>query len=73
MINLGGGIGYKLAYRRIGLEAFVGWGAGHIWSEDDEYHWNIPEFYRRSMEWAEENFGQLDVALCYMISPHSKD
>lgn len=73
IINAGGGIGYKFVYRRLGLEAFVGWGAGRVRSDDDEYRRNIPEFYRGSIEWAEGHFPQLDVALCYMFSPFCKD
>jgi hypothetical protein len=73
IINAGAGIGYKFTYHRIGLEAFVGWGVGRVRSDDDQYRSNIPEFYRSSIEWAEGDFPQLDVALCYMFSPFSKD
>jgi len=70
--NVGLGIGYKFVYRRLGLEAFVGWGAGRLKSHDDEYRNNIPEFHRMSIG-EQEHFPQLDVALCYMFSPFSKD
>ncbi len=71
IINAGLGIGYKFVYRRLGLEAFVGWGAGRVKSDDDEYRDNIPEFHRNSIE-EQAHFPQLDLALCYMFSPFSK-
>ena len=73
ILNIGIGIGYKFVFRRLGLEAFVGWGAGRLNSDDDGYRDNIPEFHRNSIEEQEEHFPQLDVALCYMFSPFSKD
>jgi hypothetical protein len=72
IINAGLGIGYKYAYRRVGLEAFIGWGAGRVKSQDEEYRNNIPEFHRSSIE-EQEHFPQLDLALCYMFSPFSKE
>ena len=72
IVNAGLGIGYKFVYRRLGLEAFVGWGAGRLKSDDDEYRNNVPEYYRMGIE-EQEHFPQLDVALCYMFSPFSKD
>lgn len=69
IVNVGGGIGYKFAYRRVGLEAFVGWGAGRLKRHDDGKE--IPEFHRLSIE-EQAHFPQLDVALCYMFSPFSK-
>lgn len=71
LVNAGVGMGYKYAYRRLGLEAFVGWGVGRLKSDDDEYRNNIPEVYRASIG-EQTHFPQLDVALCYMISPFSK-
>lgn len=73
LINVGSGVGYKLVYRRVGIEAFVGWGAGKVRSDDDEYRRHIPEYYRGSLQAEEGHFPQLDVALCYMFSPFSKD
>lgn len=72
LVNVGLGIGYKFAYRRLGLEAFVGWGTGRLKSIDDEYRNNIPEYYQSSIE-EQEHFPQLDVAICYMLSPFSED
>ena len=72
IVNIGLGIGYKFVYRRIGFEAFVGWGAGQLKSDDEVYRNNIPEFHRESIA-EQEHFPQLDVALCYMFSPFSKD
>jgi hypothetical protein len=72
LVNAGLGIGYKVAYRRLGLEAFVGWGIGQLRSVDDAYRNNIPEFFQSSIE-EQEHFPQLDVAICYMLSPSSKD
>ena len=68
ILNVGLGIGYKFAYRRVGLEAFVGWGAGRMKSDDDAYRNNIPEYYRTTIL-EEEHFPQLDIALCYMLRP----
>ena len=72
LVNVGLGIGYKVAYRRMGLEAFVGWGTGRLKSIDDAYRNNIPEYFQSSIE-EQEHFPQLDVAICYMLSPFSKD
>jgi hypothetical protein len=72
ILSVGLGVGYKFVYRRVGLEAFVGWGAGKLNSDDPEYRNNIPKFFRSSIE-EQEHFPQLDVALCYMIGPISKD
>ena len=71
LVNAGAGIGYKYAYRRLGLEAFVGWGVGRLKSDDEEYRNNIPEYFRASIG-EQEHFPQLDVALCYMFSPFQK-
>ena len=71
LVNAGVGIGYKYAYRRLGVEAFVGWGVGRLKSDDDEYRNNIPEYFRASIG-EQEHFPQLDVALCYMFSPFQK-
>jgi hypothetical protein len=68
IINAGLGVGYKYTYRRIGLEAFVGWGVGRLKSDDDDYRNSIPEFHRASIE-DQAHFPQLDLALCYMFSP----
>jgi hypothetical protein len=72
IINVGFGMGYKFVYRRLGLEALVGWGAGRLKSDDDEYRNDIPEFHRKSIE-EQKHFPQLDLALCYMFSPFFKD
>ena len=66
MINAGFGVGYKIVYHRLGLEAFVGWGVGRLRSDDDVYRNNIPEYYRNSIT-EQEHFPQLDVAVCYMV------
>jgi hypothetical protein len=68
IINAGAGVGYKFAYRRIGVEAFIRWGTGRLKSEDDEYRNNIPEFHRKSIE-EQWRFPHIDFALCYMFSP----
>jgi hypothetical protein len=67
MINAGAGAGYKFIYRRIGLDGFVGWGAGRQRSDDDEYRQNIPTFFQSAME-EQRHFPQLDIAICYMFS-----
>jgi hypothetical protein len=72
IVNIGLGIGYKFVYRRVGLEAFVGWGAGRLKSNDEEYRNNIPKWPRESIA-EQEHFPQLDVALCYMFTPFPKD
>ena len=66
--NIGVGIGYKFAYRRLGLEAFVGWGAGSLKSSDEAQRNNIPPYFRDAIA-EQEHFPLLDVALCYMLSP----
>lgn len=71
IINAGLGIGYKFVYRRIGLEAFIGWGAGRLKSDDAEYRNRIPKFFQSSIE-EQEHFPQLDVALCYMFTAIQK-
>ena len=72
MINVGLGVGYKFVYHRVGLEAFIGWGAGRLKSDDGESRNQIPVFYRQGIE-EQEHFPQLDVAICYMFSPFSND
>jgi hypothetical protein len=67
MVNAALGIGYKYVYRRVGLEAYVGWGAGWLTSDDKQYRENIPDFHRKSFE-HQNNFAHLDFALCYMLS-----
>jgi hypothetical protein len=71
LLNIGLGIGYKYAYRRIGLEGFIGWGAGKLISDDDELLQRLPYFFHGAME-EQRHFPQLDVAICYMFSPFSK-
>lgn len=66
LLNAGLGVGYKLVHRRLGLEAFVGWGIGRLRSDDEQYRNNIPQFFRSSIE-EQKHFPQLDVALCYML------
>ena len=68
IMNIGLGAGYKFAYRRLGLEAFVGWGSGRLKSQNEAYRTNIPAYYRSAIG-EQEHFPQLDVALCYMFSP----
>jgi hypothetical protein len=69
IINAGLGVGYKFVYRRVGAEAFVGWGTGRIKrAKADPGNNNFPLFFRRSIE-EQEHFPQLDVALCYMFEP----
>jgi hypothetical protein len=67
IVNAGLGIGYKFVYRRVGLEAYVGWGAGKLKSDDNAYRQNIPAFHQSSIE-EQEHFPQLDVAVCYMFA-----
>ncbi|HYC84277.1 MAG TPA: DUF3575 domain-containing protein [Chryseosolibacter sp.] len=68
VINAGAGIGYKFAYRRLGLESNVGWGIGRL-KRDGEY--NAPLFFHGAME-EEEHFPQFEISLCYMLNPFPK-
>lgn len=67
LVNIGGGAGYKYSYRRIGAEAFIGWGAGTLKSDDTNYRQSIPEFFQAAIE-EQKHFPMLDVAICYMMS-----
>ena len=66
MYNAGLGIGYKLAYRRVALETFIGWGVGKKVNEDKEYRNSIPKFFFGAIE-EQKHFPQLDFALCYLF------
>lgn len=71
IVNAGLGIGYKFVYRRVGLEAFIGWGAGRLKREDSVSRNQIPMFYQNSIK-EQVHFPQLDVALCYMFTAFHK-
>ena len=66
LLNIGGGLGYKFVYRRQGIEGFIGWGAGGLTRTDNAS--SMPEHYRQSLR-DQKHFPQLDLALCYMLSP----
>jgi hypothetical protein len=68
VLSIGGGLGYKFVYHRLGLEGFVGWGAGRM-TRDDEGS-SMPEYFRTGMN-EQKHFPQLDVALCYMFTSSS--
>lgn len=68
LFNLGFGAGYKLAYRRVGVEAFIGWGLGEVRRDDPAYRSKIPAFFLVAMD-EQAHFPQLELALCYMFSP----
>jgi hypothetical protein len=65
VLSIGGGLGYKFVYHRLGIEGFVGWGAGQLMRNDNPS--SMPEFFRTSMS-EQQHFPQLDVALCYMLT-----
>jgi hypothetical protein len=67
--NVGGGAGYKFVYRRLGVEGFVGWGAGTLRRDDSSA--TLPAFFPTSMN-EQKHFPQLDIALCYMLTPFKK-
>jgi hypothetical protein len=68
VLSIGGGVGYKVVYHRLGIEGFVGWGAGRLMRDDNPSA--MPEFFRTSMS-EQKHFPQLDVALCYMLTSFS--
>jgi hypothetical protein len=66
MYNAALGIGYKIAYKRIGVETFVGWGVGKRISDDEAYRDSVRAFAFNGTE-DRKKFAHLEFALCYML------
>jgi len=72
ILNIGITSGYKFTYKRFGIEAFLGMGAGNLYSDDTAYRRSvIPTFYLSVFDDALK-FYRGEVAIAYLLSSRGR-